>query len=92
VTRLGPFDLDGVSVLDLLLERLEAERPLLGRLLGKVRPESGDKLRAALCAAVGAIGDEGAVKVLQGLAKDQSLVVKQRAAEAVRQIKERLSR
>jgi HEAT repeat protein len=85
IGRLGPFASNGVDVRELLLRRLEGEESMLKRLLKKrSRRQDGDVVRAATIATLGQIGDIDTARRLEAFLEDDSSVVRERTAEAVR--------
>jgi HEAT repeat protein len=74
---------------------IQALDPESGKgLLGRWSPAAmkSDAVRAAICTALGQIGDAAAAEALIKLTKDKSPLLRERAARALRQFQDRLSR
>ncbi len=74
---------------------IQALDPESGKgLLGRWSPTAtkSDTVRAAICATLGQIGDTAAAEALIKLSKDRSPFLRERAARALRQFQDRLSR
>jgi len=89
VARIGRFASRGEDIRDTLLERLEREGSFLGKLLKRTAVHEGERLRSAVCATLGVIGDPETARDLERALDDPSHVVRQRAAEAIKQLTKR---
>jgi len=92
VNRVGSFTSGQADIRNVLLQRMEGESSVLGKLWKKKnRPLDSDVVRSAIISTLGVIGDIDTARRMEGLMDDPSILVRERIEEAIRKIAERSS-